>query len=129
MNEVDALIKEKVVPMRKRVVEGLVQKHPHILGMVDKYMAGNNNKIGVRVTENGSTIGEYTFLLSGLQVSDVECGILSSELHHPLGIIRPYLIIEKNVLEKVLNDEQDFINEPFTATRKFMPDITIKFLK
>ncbi|MDR3584772.1 MAG: hypothetical protein P4L59_05535 [Desulfosporosinus sp.] len=129
MNEVDALIKEKLVPMRKRFVEGLVQKHPHILGMADKYLAGKNNKIGMRVTENGSTVGEYTFHLSGLQVSEVECGVLTSELHHPLGIVRPYIIIEKNIIEKVLNDEQDFINELFTTTRKYLPDITIKFLK
>jgi len=123
MNQVDDLIKEKLIPMRKRVVEGLLQKHPHILGMLDKYMAGKDNKIGMRVTENGSTVNEYTFHLGGLQVSDVECG-----LHHPLGTIKPYLIIEKNILSKVLNAEQDFINEPFTAIRKFLPDITIKFL-
>ena len=48
MNEVDALIKEKLVPMRKRVVEGLVQKHPHILGMVDKYMLGKITRLGCR---------------------------------------------------------------------------------
>ena len=127
MNEVDVLIKEKLVPMRKRVVDGLLQKHPHILGMVDKYLAGKSNKIGMRVTENGGTVGEYTFHLGGLQVSDVECGVLSSELHHPLGIIKPYAIIEKSILEKVLNDEQDLINEPFSVARKYMPDITIKF--
>ena len=129
MNEVDALIKEKLVPMRKRLVDGLVQKQPHILGMADKYLAGKNNKIGVRVTENGGTVGDYTFHLGGLQVSDLECGVLSSELHHPLGIIRPYVIIEKGVLERLLNDEQDFIKEPFTITRKYMPDVTIKFLR
>ncbi|SPF52386.1 conserved hypothetical protein [Candidatus Desulfosporosinus infrequens] len=127
MNEVDALIKDKLVPMRKRVIEGLVQKHPHILGMIDMYLTGKNNKIGMRVTENGSTVGEYTFHLSGLQISDVECGVLSSELHHPLGIIKPYAIIEKNILEEVLNDEQILINELFTATRKYLPNITIKF--
>ena len=129
MNEVDALIKEKVVPMRKRLVEGLLQKHPHILGVVDKYMTGKNNKIGVRITENGSTVGEYTFNLSGLQVSDVEYGVLSSGLHHPFGIIKPYLIIEKDVMEKVLNEEYSFSVEPSATTLKFIPDITIKFLR
>jgi hypothetical protein len=128
MNEVDTLVKEQLIPMRKRVVEGLLQKHPHILGMLDSYMAGQDNKIGMRVTEDGSTVSEYTFHLNGLQVSEVECGVLVSELHHPLGIIKPYLIIEKNVLGKVLNAEQNFINEPFTAARNFLPDITIKFL-
>jgi len=129
MNEVDALINEKLVPFRKRVVDDLLKKHPHILGMIDKFLAGKNNKVGMRVTENGSTVGEYTFHLNGLQISDVECGVLSSELHLPIGIIKPYPIIEKSVLEKILNDEQTLINEPFTAIRKYIPDITIKFLR
>jgi hypothetical protein len=129
MNEVDALIKEKLIPMRKRLLEGLLQKHPHILGMVDKYLTGKNNKIGMRVTENGATVGEYTCHLGGLQVSDVECGVLSSELHYPFGILRPYLIIEKDVMEKVLNEEYSFSVEPIATTLKFMPDITIKFQK
>ncbi|SPF46952.1 hypothetical protein SBF1_3740003 [Candidatus Desulfosporosinus infrequens] len=34
----------------------------------DMYMAGKSNKIGMRVTENGNTVGEYTFHLSGLQI-------------------------------------------------------------
>jgi len=37
--------------------------------------------------------------------------------------------MEKSVLEKALEDEQSFINEPFATIRKYMPDITIKFMK
>lgn len=129
MNEVNVFIKEKVVPMRKRLVDDLVQKHPHIFAIVDKYLAGKNNKIGMRVTENGSTVGEYTFHLGGLQISDIECGVLSSELHLPLGIIRPYAIIEKSDLEQMLKDEQKFIDELFITTFRYLPDITIKFLR
>ena len=129
MNEVDILVKEKLVPMRKRLVDGLVQKHPHIFGMADKYLAGNNNKIGMRVTENGATVGEYTFHLDGLQISDVESGVLSSEFHVLLGIIRPYAIVEKSVLEQMLKDEQNFINDLFTTSWRYLPDTTIKFLR
>ena len=127
MNELDLLIKEELIPMRKRVVDALVQKHPHILGMVDKYLAGRNNKVGMQVTENGAKVGEYTFHLNGIHISDVEFGVLSSELHHPIGIIKLYAIIERSALEKMLNDEQNIIDEPFAAIRKYMPDITIKF--
>ena len=71
MNEVDTLINENLVPFRKRVVDDLVRQHPLILGMIDKFLAGKNNKVGMRVTENGNTVGEYTFHLNGLQISDV----------------------------------------------------------
>ncbi len=127
MNELDMVIKEKIIPMRERVVEALLKKHPHILGMVDKYLTGKNNKVGMRVTENGSTVGEYTFHLNGIHISDVEFGVLSSELHHPIGMIKLYAIIERSALEKMLNDEQYIIDEPFAAIRKYLPDITIKF--
>jgi len=129
MNEVDTLINENLVPFRKRVVDDLVRQHPLILGMIDKFLAGKNNKVGMRVTENGNTVGEYTFHLNGLQISDVECGVLSSELHLPIGIIKPYPIIEKSVLEKIIKDEQSIINEPLTVIRNYIPDITIKFLR
>ena len=81
----------------------------------------------MQVTENGSIVGEYTFHLSGMQVSDVECGVLSSEVHLPLGIVKPYRIIEKSVLERALNDEQDFINEPFTTIRNTCQILLLSF--
>ncbi|MDR3540533.1 MAG: hypothetical protein P4L69_06125 [Desulfosporosinus sp.] len=126
MNEIDALIKEKIVPMRNRVVEGIGQKHPHIQGVVEN-LTGTDKELGVQVAENGRTVGEYTFHLSGMKVIDVECGVLAPEVHLPMGIVRPYRIIEKSVLERALNDEQDFINEPFKTMQKYLPDITIKF--
>ncbi|MDQ7094324.1 hypothetical protein REC12_12055 [Desulfosporosinus sp. PR] len=129
MNEVDTLVKEKIIPMRKRLVDSLLQKHPHILGLAEKYLAGNNNRIGMRVTENGGTVGEYTFHLDGLQIRDIEYGVLASELHVPLGIIRPYVIVDKSVLEQMLNDEQEFINNLFTTSWKYLPDTTVKFLR
>jgi hypothetical protein len=129
MNEVDTLVKEKIVPMRKRLVDSLLQKHPHILGLAEKYLAGNNNRIGMRVTENGSAVGEYTFHLSGLQIRDIEYGVLSSELHVPFGIIKPYVIVDKSVLEQMLKDEQEFTNNLFTTSWKYLPDTTVKFLR
>ena len=129
MNEVEILVKDKLVPLRKRVVDSLLQKHPHILGLADKYLAEKHNKIGMRITENGSTVGEFTFHLGGLQISDIEYEVLSSELHVPLGIIRPYIIIEKSVLEQMINDEQKLIDNLFTTSRKYLSEITIKFLR
>jgi len=83
----------------------------------------------LQITENGKVIGEYTFILDGLYIKDVQSGVLSSEIHHPFGTVKPYGIIEKRALERMLQDEQGFINEPFSTFRKYMPDITIKFMK
>ncbi|OPX90102.1 MAG: hypothetical protein A4E53_01317 [Pelotomaculum sp. PtaB.Bin104] len=129
MNELDSLIKEKLVPIRKKAVDTLTERNPNIFSVVNHYLSKNNNRVGLRVTENGKTVGEYTFHLDGLQITNVESGVLSSEIHHPFGVIKPYGIIEKSVLEKMLEDEQDLIDQPFSAIRKYMPDITIKFMR
>jgi len=67
--------------------------------------------------------------LDGLYISRVESETLSSEINHPFGVIRPYGIIEKSVLEKLLEDEQRIIEQPFSTIAKYLPDITIKFLR
>lgn len=127
MTNLDLLINEKLVPMRRRVLDALTQKHPHIFGMLNHFFSGKNNKVGMQVTENGTVIGEYTFILDGLDIGEVQSGVVSSEVHHPMGIVKPYGILEKGVLEKMLSDEQRFIDEPFIAIREYMPDMTIKF--
>jgi len=127
MSDVDILIKEKLVPLRKKALETMAEKHPYIFPAVDKFLKGENNKVGLRVTEEGKTVGEYTLLLDGLHIANVKTGVLESEIKCPFGVIKPYGIIEKSVLEKALEDEQAFISEPFNTIRKYMHDITIKF--
>lgn len=129
MSELDVLINEKIVPLRKKAVDALLQKHPHIFGMLDKYFAGKENKVGIRVTENGAPMADYTFHLKGLYIDRVENDVLDSELHHPFGIIKPYGVIEKKVLYKMVEDEEDLIKEPFSTAMKYLPDVTLKFLR
>lgn len=129
MSDVDILIKEKLLPLRKKALNTLAEKHPYIFSVVNRFLQGKSNKAGLIVTEQGKTVGEYTFLLDGMHVADVKTGVLESEIHHPFGVFKPYGIMEKSVLEKALEDEQAFIDEPFHAIRKYMPDITIKFLR
>jgi hypothetical protein len=129
MNEVDILIKDKLLPLRKKALDTLAEKHSYIFSAVNRYLQGKNNKAGLRVTEDGKTVGEYTFLLDGMHIVDVKSGVLESEIHHPFGVLKPYGIMEKSVLERALQDEQAFIDEPFNAIRKYLPDITIKFLR
>lgn len=127
--DVDILVKEKMVPMKIRVIEAMIKKHPQIFGIINKYFLGKKNKVGLQITENGTIIGNYTLHLEGIRIGEVESGILDSGIHHPFGMIKPYGIMEKDVLEKVIEDDQNYITDPFSAIRKYMPEITIKFLK
>jgi len=129
MNDLDRLIKEGLVPLKKRAVESFAQKHPHIMALLESYLRGQKNRVGIRVTENGKTVGEYTIHIEGTDITEVERGVLSSELHHPLGIIiRPYAIIERNALERMLKNEENIVSNPVRAIRKYLPDLTLKFM-
>lgn len=98
--------------------------------MVNAFISGKKNHVGLQVLENGEPIREFTFYLESIRVIKIEPGNLSSEMHHPLlGVVRPYAILEKAVLVKMINDEQDFVREPFSTIAKYLPHITIKFLR
>ncbi len=130
LTEVDALVKEKLMPMRNRVLDALQKKHSHLFAVINPIVAGRKNKFGLQVTENGRVVGEYVLHLGGLRVDDVEIGKLDSEVHHPfMGVIKPYASIERQTLEKVVSDESNFENELFATITRYLPDITIKFLR
>ncbi|MGF7186805.1 hypothetical protein GGQ84_002938 [Desulfitispora alkaliphila] len=129
LNDLDVLVMEKLVDLRKRAIDSLLEKHPHIFSALNKFFAKDENSAGLQVTENGKLIGEYTFILDGLYIKEVKAGELSAELNLPFMKIKPYGIIEKSVLERMLQDEQEVIEKPFTTMKKYMPDVTIKFLR
>jgi len=126
--DVDRLIKEGLVPMKKRAVESFGRNHPHIMALFKNFFGGQKNRVGIRVTENGKTVGEYTIHMKGTDITEVEDGVLSSELHHPLGIVRPYAVIERSALERMLADEENITSDPVGALRKYLPDLTLKFM-
>jgi hypothetical protein len=126
LSEIENLIKEQFVPFRQRLVEMLRRKHPYILSTVDKILADKKNRIGMQVTENGKVMGEFTFHLDGIDIEKTEAGSLSPELHHPfLGVIRPYVMVERSAIEKVMKDDALF--ESLTAIANYLPDMTLKF--
>lgn len=130
VKELDLLIGEKILPLRERIIEVLSQKHPQLFSMINGMMAGKENKVGMQVSENGQIIGNYTFYLNGIHISRFESDNLSSEISHPLfGTIKPYAIIEKRVLEKMLDDEETFKNDLFSTIPQYLPECTIKFMK
>ncbi|MBP2642163.1 MAG: hypothetical protein H6Q67_50 [Firmicutes bacterium] len=129
MSEVDALVKEKLVPMRNRVLDALERKHPQMFSIVNPILANKKNKFGLQVLENGKLVGEYVLHMGGLRVDEVEFGKLESEVHHPfMGVIKPYVSVERKVLEKVLTDEVRLQNDFFQTIGNYLPDVTIHFL-
>jgi hypothetical protein len=81
--DLDKLIMEELVQFRKKVIEAVQERHPGIFAVVNKVLADKENKLGMQVTENGKVVGEYTFILKGIHISNVESGQLVSEIHHP----------------------------------------------
>jgi hypothetical protein len=130
MTEVDRLVLEKFVPFRERIIDAVQSKHPHIFTMINALMAGKQNKIGLQVTESGKMAGEYTINLDGMRISRTDTGKLESEFHHPfLGIVRPYAVIERANLEKLIADEAAFAADLLATVPKHLPDLTIKFMR
>jgi hypothetical protein len=130
LENVDTLVQERFVEFRRKVVQSFSEQHPHIFSIMQTVFANRHMKAGMQVTENGQIIGEYTIHADGVHISHVESGVLSSEIQHPfLGVVKPYLVIERNSLENILNDEATFMNNIFSAIPKYLPDMTIKFLR
>jgi hypothetical protein len=127
MSETDKFIHEELTPFYKRTFEAFKQNHQALYSVVNSFLAGKQNHVGVRITENEKLLGEYTFHLDGASISHIETG-LSAELHTPFGIIRPYVILEKSTIEKIIQDEPNFIKDPIKTKMKYFRDMTIKFL-
>ena len=127
MSTIDKLIKEQFVPFRQEIIETLRTKHPHILPVLDKILSGKKNRMGLQVTENGNIIGEFTFHLNGINIEQTECGNMSPEFNHPfLGMIKPYVVVEKKALESIMQDDA-FSRDPLSTFGKHMPHLTFKF--
>lgn len=127
MSELDKFIQEELMPFYKRTFNAFKQNHHALYSLVNSFFAGKHNYVGMRITENEKLLGEYTVHLDGASISHIESG-LSSEIHTPFGIIRPYVILEKSTLEKVLQDEPNFIKDPIKTKLKYYRYMTIKFL-
>ena len=128
MSDTDSFIQEKLVPFYKRAFNAFKLNHHAFDSVINSFLSGKKNHMGMRVTANEKVLGEYTVYLDGANFSHIDNGVLSSEIHTPVGIIRPYIILEKNTLERMIQDEPNFIKDPFTTKMKYYRDMTIKFL-
>lgn len=129
MTDTDSLIKEQMIPFRERILRIVQEKHPYVYSIANSFFSGRKNMAGLQVTQDGQVVGEYTFHLDGLHIESVDTGKLDSAVNHPfLGIIKPYGVIEKHVIEKIIADE-GFASDLIASFIKYLPDITIKFLR
>ena len=86
-------------------------------------------RVGMRViAESGEVLGDYTLHLAAAKISHLSAGGLDPEVATPFGTIRPYVIIEKKTLEKIIADEQAFSTDLIATKMKYMKEYTIKFL-
>jgi hypothetical protein len=130
LETVDTLVQERFVEFRRKIVRTFGEKHPHIFSILQAAFANKHLKMGIQVTENGQIAGEYTIHAEGINISHAEKGVLSSEIPIPfVGVIKPYLVIERSSLENIVNDESIFLNDIFAAVPKYLPEMTIKFLR
>lgn len=129
MGNLDEFMQEQYLPFYKRVVEAFELKHPTLWATLRSFIAGRKNHYGMRLTENGATVGEYTMYLDGISLVKAESGDLKAEVHTPFGVLRPYVILEKSTLEQMVQDEEGFVNNLFATKMKYVPEFTLKFLK
>ncbi|MBP2650103.1 MAG: hypothetical protein H6Q74_928 [Firmicutes bacterium] len=128
MPDVEELIKDRFVPFRQKVIQTLKTKYPFILTAIEGVLSTKNNSIGLQVVDNGAVVGEFTFHLSGLNIETTECGSITPEFHHPfLGVIKPYIVVEKTALEIAISDD-GFSREPLATLSRYLPNMTFKFM-
>jgi hypothetical protein len=128
MSDTDKFMQEEFLPFCKRASNAFEQNHHALFATFSHFLSGRN-LIGMRLTENGNVLGDYTVVLENGKFTRIDNGILTSEIHTPFGVIKPYYILEKSTVEKMINDEPNFIAHPFATKFKYLSEVTIKFLK
>lgn len=130
MGDVDILVTQKFVELREKALEVIRGQHPYLINIIEAAFGSKENRVGLQVTEQGQVIGEYTFYTKGIRVERAEAGKLDSLFKHPLLdlTVRPYAIMEKKTIEEIVSDNR-MTQEPFQTLMKYLPDITIKFMR
>lgn len=129
MKDVNQLMQEEFLPFYKRAADAFEYNHPALYSVINSFMVGKQNQIGLRITENERVLGDYTLYLDGAKIARLDNGVLAPQVHTPFGNIKPYVILEKSTVQRMIEDEQNFIENPFATKLKYIPETTIKFLK
>jgi len=127
MVDIEVLVREKFVSLKNKASDALAGNNPQLFGFLSLFLAGKKYSVGIQVTEYGQIAGDFTIHSEGLKITEVQSGVLNPIIEHPFGVIKPYVIIERDVFERILEDEAGFINEPFASMQNYIAEITIKF--
>lgn len=126
---VDTLIQEDLVNFRRQLIECFKVQHPHLFSIIEHTFSGRKNMLGIQITEDGNIVGKYTLMMDGIHIVEAKSGVLDSAIRHPLlGIVKPYVTVERSVMENMVKDER-FKTEMFSSVARYLPDLTIKFLR
>ena len=125
----DTLVKNDLVNFRQEIIKSFQEQHSNIFLVLERIFSGHKNMVGMQVMENGKLAGKYTFVMDGINVVEVKSGVLESEIHHPfLGVVKPYITVERNAIENLVKDES-FKSDIFSSIPRYLPDLTIQFIK
>lgn len=128
MSDTDKFMQEEYLPFCQRTTDAFAQNHHTLYATIKTFLPGEQ-RLGMRVTENDRVLGDYTVVMEDAKITRIDSGVLASEIHTPFGVIKPYVIVEKSTVEKIILDEPNFIAHPFATKFKYYPEMTIKFLK
>jgi hypothetical protein len=124
----NTLIQVDLLNFRRDLLLCFKEHHPQLFAISEKMFSGQKNMLGLQVTEGGKVIEKYTLMMDGINVVEAKSGTLDSSLHLPLvGVVKPYVTIERSVIEKMIKDKR-FMTEMFTVSAEYMPDFTIRFM-
>lgn len=126
MSDLNLLVNQKLVPFKERNLILFSEKFPILYTALCKLLDGRTFKIGFQITENNIVVGTYTLTVNGVHIVHIEAGSLEPELSLPwIGIIKPYVIMEKKDFEESLEETDSFSIE---ILKKYLPKIIFRFL-
>lgn len=129
MSDLTVLMTDKLVPLKEKGLKILSDQHPIIYTALDTFLKGKISKIGFQVTDREVVIATYTIVLNGIHIVQVDAGSLDPSVSFPLwGEFKPYAIMEKDDLEKALEDKEMFVGDVLKNAMKYLPMVTLRFL-
>ena len=128
MSCTDDFMQNEFLSFYRRAFAAFAQNHSALYATFT-HLIPKNFRFGMHLTDHDKLLGDYTIVLNEGKNPHIENGSLSSEIHTPFGVIKPYYIVEKSTLERMIQDEPAFIAHPFATKIKYLSEITIKFQK
>lgn len=129
MSDLTVLMNDKLVPLKEKGLQILSDQHPIVYAALDTLLKGKLSKIGFQVTHHGIVIATYTIVLNGIHIIQVDAGALDPSVSFPFwGEFKPYVIMEKEDLEKALDDKELFVGDVLKNSMKYLPMVTLRFL-